>query len=100
MRGVAMSAALESTLNISFDLRGGLLVRPIHHWASLVFVAGIGVHMLRVFFTGGFRTLRELNGVVGFILFILALAEGLPGYSRPADLLSGNGLRIHAGMAT
>ncbi|MFJ6652658.1 cytochrome bc complex cytochrome b subunit [Microbacterium sp. NPDC091313] len=98
MRGVAMSAALESTLHISFDLRGGLLVRQIHHWAALVFIAGIGVHMLRVFFTGAFRKPRELNWVVGFVLFILAMAEGFTGYSLPDDLLSGNGLRIIDGM--
>jgi ubiquinol-cytochrome c reductase cytochrome b subunit len=98
MKGVAMSAALESTLRLSFDIRGGLLVRQIHHWAALVFVAGIGVHMLRVFFTGAFRKPRELNWVIGFILFILAMAEGFTGYSLPDDLLSGNGLRIIDGM--
>ncbi|KZE90706.1 cytochrome bc1 complex cytochrome b subunit [Microbacterium sp. TNHR37B] len=98
MVGVEMSAALDSTLRISFDIRGGLLVRQIHHWAALVFVAGIGVHMLRVFFTGAFRKPRELNWVIGFILFILAMGEGFTGYSLPDDLLSGNGLRIIDGM--
>ncbi|HEX5858502.1 MAG TPA: ubiquinol-cytochrome c reductase cytochrome b subunit [Microbacterium sp.] len=98
MRGVEMSAALESSLAISFDVRGGLLVRQIHHWAALVFIAGIGVHMLRVFFTGAFRKPRELNWVIGFVLFILAMAEGFTGYSLPDDLLSGNGLRIIDGM--
>ncbi len=98
MRGIEMSAALESTLHISFDLRGGLLVRQIHHWAALTFVAGIGIHMLRVFFTGAFRKPRELNWVIGFVLFILAMAEGFTGYSLPDDLLSGNGLRIIDGM--
>jgi ubiquinol-cytochrome c reductase cytochrome b subunit len=98
MRGIEMSAAMASTLEISFDLRGGLLVRQMHHWAALVFVAGIGVHMLRVFFTGAFRKPRELNWVIGFILFILALGEGFTGYSLPDDVLSGNGLRIIDGM--
>ncbi|MDN3310789.1 cytochrome bc complex cytochrome b subunit [Microbacterium oryzae] len=98
MRGIPMSAAMESTLHISFDIRGGLLVRQIHHWAALVFIAGIGVHMLRVFFTGAFRKPRELNWLIGFVLFILALAEGFTGYSLPDDLLSGNGLRIIDGM--
>ncbi len=98
MRGIEMSSALESTLRISFDIRGGLLVRQIHHWAALTFVAGIGVHMLRVFFTGAFRKPRELNWVIGFVLFILAMAEGFTGYSLPDDLLSGNGLRIIDGM--
>ncbi|MCR2811460.1 ubiquinol-cytochrome c reductase cytochrome b subunit [Microbacterium sp. zg.Y1090] len=98
MRGIEMSAALESTLRLSFDIRGGLLVRQIHHWAALVFVAGIGVHMLRVFFTGAFRKPRELNWVIGFVLFVLAMGEGFTGYSLPDDLLSGNGLRIIDGM--
>ena len=100
MRGIEMSAAMASTLEISFDLRGGLLVRQMHHWAALVFVAGIGVHMLRVFFTGAFRKPRELNWVIGFILFILAMGEGFTGYSLPDDVLSGNGLRIIDGMVT
>jgi ubiquinol-cytochrome c reductase cytochrome b subunit len=98
LKGIQMSAALDSTLNISFDVRGGLLIRQIHHWAALLFVASIGLHMLRIFFTGAFRKPRELNWVIGFTLFVLAMAEGFTGYSLPDDLLSGNGLRIISGM--
>lgn len=99
LRGIEMSAALASTLDISFDVRGGLFVRQVHHWAALMFVASIGVHMLRVFFTGAFRKPRELNWILGFVLFVLAMAEGFTGYSLPDDLLSGNGLRIADGLA-
>ena len=98
LKGVEMSAAMASTLDISFDIRGGLLMRQVHHWAALLFVASIGLHMLRVFFTGAFRKPRELNWLIGFVLFILAMAEGFTGYSLPDDLLSGNGLRIIDGM--
>lgn len=98
LKGVAMSTAMASTLDISFDIRGGLLMRQVHHWSALLFVASIGLHMLRVFFTGAFRKPRELNWVIGFVLFILAMAEGFTGYSLPDDLLSGNGLRIIDGM--
>jgi ubiquinol-cytochrome c reductase cytochrome b subunit len=98
LKGVDMSAAMSSTLNISFEIRGGLLMRQIHHWAALLFVAAIGLHMLRIFFTGAFRKPRELNWVIGFVLFILAMAEGFTGYSLPDDLLSGNGLRIIDGL--
>ncbi|MEO6827294.1 MAG: cytochrome bc complex cytochrome b subunit [Microbacteriaceae bacterium] len=98
LKGMEMSSAMSSTLNISFDIRGGLLIRQIHHWAALLFVAGIGLHMLRIFFTGAFRKPRELNWVIGFVLFVLAMAEGFTGYSLPDDLLSGNGLRIIDGM--
>jgi len=98
LKGIEMSAAMASTLDISFDIRGGLLVRQIHHWAALLFIASIGLHMLRVFFTGAFRKPREINWLLGFTLFILAMAEGFTGYSLPDDLLSGNGLRIIDGM--
>lgn len=98
LKGVEMSAAMASTMDISFDIRGGLLMRQLHHWAALLFVASIGLHMLRVFFTGAFRKPREINWVIGFVLFILAMAEGFTGYSLPDDLLSGNGLRIIDGM--
>ncbi|MEL0626972.1 ubiquinol-cytochrome c reductase cytochrome b subunit [Salinibacterium amurskyense] len=98
LKGIEMSAAMASTLDISFDIRGGLLMRQIHHWAALLFVAAIGLHMLRVYFTGAFRKPREINWFIGFVLFILAMAEGFTGYSLPDDLLSGNGLRIIDGM--
>lgn len=98
MKGVEMSAAMASTLDISFSVRGGLLMRHVHHWAALLFVAAIGLHMLRVFFTGAFRKPRELNWVIGFVLFVLAMAEGFTGYSLPDDVLSGNGLRIIDGI--
>ncbi len=94
LHGVRMSEAYASTLNISFDVRGGLLMRQIHHWAALFFVSSISVHMLRVFFTGAFRKPRELNWIIGVILLILAVVEGFAGYSLPDDLLSGTGLRI------
>ncbi|CAN5427639.1 cytochrome bc complex cytochrome b subunit [soil metagenome] len=98
LKGIEMSAAYSSSLNISFDVRGGLLFRQIHHWAALLFVASIGLHMLRVFFTGAFRKPREINWFIGFVLFVLAMAEGFTGYSLPDDLLSGNGLRIIDGI--
>src|ERR671916_391901 len=98
LRGLEMSAAYDSALNLSFDVRGGLFMRQVHHWAALLFVASIAVHMLRVFFTGAFRKPREMNWVVGGVLLILAMAAGFTGYSLPDDLLSGNGLRIIDGV--
>ncbi len=98
LQGIQMSAAYASTLDITFDIRGGLLMRQVHHWGALLFVAAIGLHMLRVFFNGSFRKPRELNWVIGFVLFVLAMGEGFTGYSLPDDLLSGNGLRIIDGM--
>ncbi len=93
LRGVQMSRAYETTLDISFEVRGGLFVRQIHHWAALMFAASIMVHLARIFFTGAFRRPRETNWVIGSLLLILAMFEGYFGYSLPDDLLSGIGLR-------
>ncbi|MFC9679264.1 cytochrome bc complex cytochrome b subunit [Streptomyces sp. NPDC056948] len=97
LNGVLMSKAFESTLDISFDVRGGLLIRQIHHWAALVFITGMLVHMMRVFFTGAFRKPRELNWVFGWTLLMLGIITGLTGYSLPDDLLSGTGIRFAQG---
>ncbi|MEV8514198.1 ubiquinol-cytochrome c reductase cytochrome b subunit [Dactylosporangium sp. NPDC051484] len=94
LRGVEMSQAYNTTLQISFDIRGGLFVRQMHHWSALLFVAAIVVHMFRVFFTGAFRKPREANWIVGILLFWMAFLEGFAGYSLPDDALSGTGLRI------
>jgi ubiquinol-cytochrome c reductase cytochrome b subunit len=93
LRGVQMSKAFASTLDISFEIRGGLFVRQVHHWAALMFAAAIMVHLARIFFTGAFRRPRETNWVIGSLLLILAMFEGYFGYSLPDDLLSGIGLR-------
>jgi ubiquinol-cytochrome c reductase cytochrome b subunit len=94
LRGVEMSAAYDSTLQLSFDVRGGLFMRQLHHWAALLFVAAIVVHLLRIFFTGAFRKPRETNWLLGVVMLVLALLMGVTGYSLPDDLLSGTGLRI------
>ncbi|WP_026454885.1 cytochrome bc1 complex cytochrome b subunit [Saccharomonospora iraqiensis] len=93
MQGVEMTRAYESTLEISFEVRGGLFIRQLHHWAALIFVAAMFVHMMRVFFTGAFRRPREANWVIGALLLILGMFEGFFGYSLPDDLLSGTGVR-------
>src|ERR1700742_2438735 len=93
LRGVFMSRAYESSLNISFDVRGGLFVRQLHHWAANLFMAAMTVHMLRTFFTGAFRKPRETNWVIGVLLLVTGAFEGFTGYSLPDDLLSGTGIR-------
>src|SRR5690606_20073927 len=98
LRGQVMSQAYATSLHLSFDVRGGLIMRQMHHWAALLFMASILVHMFRVFFTGAFRAPRETNWMIGILLFWLGFFEGFIGYSLPDDGLSGTGLRIAEGM--
>jgi ubiquinol-cytochrome c reductase cytochrome b subunit len=94
LRGVEVSQAYRSALDLSFDVKAGLVMRQMHHWAALIFLASILAHICRVFFTGAFRRPRELNWVVGVTLLLLAVLNGFAGYSLLDDQLSGTGLRI------
>jgi ubiquinol-cytochrome c reductase cytochrome b subunit len=94
LRGQEVSAAYDSVMRISFEVRAGLVMRQTHHWAALVFMGATIAHMLRVFFTGAFRKPRELSWILGVLLFFTGIGAGFTGYSLPDDLLSGTGLRI------
>jgi ubiquinol-cytochrome c reductase cytochrome b subunit len=97
--GVRMSHAYRSVVDLSFEVRAGLVMRQTHHWAAVIFIAALVVHLLRVFFTGAFRRPREINWIIGLTLLILAFFNGFTGYSLPDDLLSGTGLRIAYSIA-
>ncbi|MEA2508709.1 MAG: ubiquinol-cytochrome c reductase cytochrome b subunit [Actinomycetota bacterium] len=99
LNGATVSEAYASVVRISFDVRAGLVMRQIHHWAALLFIGAIVLHLCRIFFTGAFRRPRELNWIIGVTLLILAIFNGFTGYSLPDDLLSGTGLRIAYSIA-
>ncbi len=99
LRGMEMTEAYKSVVDISFDVKAGLLIRQTHHWAADVFVAAIVLHLMRIFFTGAFRKPRELTYVIGVVMLLLTLPEGYLGYSLADDLLSGMGLAIGYAVA-
>jgi ubiquinol-cytochrome c reductase cytochrome b subunit len=99
LHGQTVSKAYASALELSFNVRAGLLIRQVHHWTALVFVAAITLHLMRIFFTGAFRKPRDLNYYVGLTMLVLAVVEGYAGYSLLDDLLSGMGLAIGNAVA-
>jgi ubiquinol-cytochrome c reductase cytochrome b subunit len=99
LRGAVVSDAYRSAVDLSFQVKAGLLMRQTHHWAADVFVAAVVVHLLRIFFTGAFRRPRELTYLIGLTMLFVALLEGYLGYSMVDDLLSGMGLAIGYGVA-
>jgi ubiquinol-cytochrome c reductase cytochrome b subunit len=99
LAGTRMSAAFASLLHLSFDVRAGLLVRQMHHWAANLFLAAILAHLARIYFTSAYRKPRELNWMIGLAMLGLALANGFFGYSLGDDMLSGAGLRIGDSLA-
>ena len=94
LRGAHMSAAFASTLDISFKVRGGLVLRQIHHWAALLFLAALMLRLLRIFFTGAFRRPRRFAWVAGALLFWAGVVQAYAGTMLPDDARSFTGLGI------
>ncbi len=98
LTGVEMSRAFASTLDLSVGVRGGLLLRQVHHWSSLVMTAAIMVYLLRLFFTGAFRRPRQWTWVLAVVALLLAMGGGLTGSALPDDLLSGSSMAVLDGV--
>ncbi|GAA2209605.1 ubiquinol-cytochrome c reductase cytochrome b subunit [Nonomuraea monospora] len=92
LRGLFVSAAFDSTMHLSLEVRGGLLIRQMHHWAALVFVAAVALQLLRMFLTGAFRRPRTGQWLLWVTLLALAMAAGETGNALPDDMLSGGSL--------
>jgi ubiquinol-cytochrome c reductase cytochrome b subunit len=97
LRGVEMTRAYASVLHISFEVRGGLLIRQIHDWAASLLVASLLVHLCVMFFTGGFRRPRRLLWTVTVLLLIVAIFAAFTGVLLGADVLSDTSLRMISG---
>ena len=96
--GAPMSQAYQSVLAISFDFRGGLLVRQVHHWSADLFVAAICLRLLRVFFRGRFCG----RALPGWLIWVTLLPVGMlaayTGTILPDDGLSGGSLAVITGV--
>jgi len=94
--GLTMSRAYQSTLNISFDVRGGLLIRQVHHWSADLFVAAVCLRLVRVFFRGRFRPRK--NWLIWVGLLPAGMLAGWSGAILPDDMLSGGSLSLLSGV--
>ena len=96
--GAPMSQAYRSVLDISFDVRGGLLIRQVHHWSADLFVAAICLRLLRAFFRGRFSG-RALPGwLIWVALLPLGMIAAYTGTILPDDGLSGGSLAVVTGV--
>lgn len=77
--------AYESIAYIQDKVAFGDLVRGMHHWGASLVIVMMFLHTLRVFFTGSYKSPREMNWVVGVLLFLVVLGLGFTGYLLPWD---------------
>lgn len=80
--------AYDSVTKITHEVRFGWYIRSLHKWASELMIVTVMLHMTRVYFTGAYRKPRELNWMVGVIMFFVTLGLGFTGYSLTYDQLS------------
>jgi quinol-cytochrome oxidoreductase complex cytochrome b subunit len=66
----------------------GSLVRAIHHWSANLLVITAFLHLLRVFYTAGFKSGRSTNWLAGIFLLLLVVAFNFTGYLLPWDQLA------------
>ena len=91
--------AYASIERLQGEVLFGAFVRSVHHWSANLLVLVAGLHMLRVFFTGGFLDGRALNWIVGLVLLAGIAASGFTGYLLPWDQLAYWAVTIVTGMA-
>jgi len=96
--GVTMSQAYQSVLATTFDVRGGLLIRQVHHWSADVFVAAVCLRLLRVFFRGRFSGRALPAWLIWVGLLPLGMLAAYTGTILPDDMLSGGSLSVITGV--
>ncbi|ENH97328.1 cytochrome b6 [Gracilibacillus halophilus YIM-C55.5] len=77
--------AWRSVYYLQTEVAHGQIVRGMHHWGASVVIVMLFLHTLRVFFQGAYKKPRELNWMVGVLIFFVMLALGLTGYLLPWD---------------
>lgn len=80
--------AYDSILHLQNNVLFGQLIRNIHHWCGVFLVIISFLHLLRVFFTGGFQSSRKVNWIIGLVLFVLIIFSNFTGYLLPWDQLA------------
>jgi ubiquinol-cytochrome c reductase cytochrome b subunit len=96
--GVPVSRAFRSVLAISFQVRGGLLVRQVHHWSADVFVAAICLRLVRVFTRGRWSGLALRRWLIWVTLLPVGMLTAYSGTILPDDGLSGGSLGVITGV--
>lgn len=77
--------AWKSVYYLQTEVAHGQIVRGMHHWGASVVIVMLFLHTLRVFFQGAYKKPRELNWIVGVLLFFVMLGLGFTGYLLPWD---------------
>lgn len=82
------SGAYQSVNNITNVVPFGWFIRSMHKWAANLMIVAVFLHVLRVYFTGAYRSPRQLNWIIGVALMGGTLTFGFTGYSLVYEQMS------------
>jgi quinol-cytochrome oxidoreductase complex cytochrome b subunit len=90
--------AYDSIVGLQNQVFFGKLVRNIHHWSANFLIVIVVLHLLRVYFSGGYHGPRQFNWVIGLALLFGVIASNFTGYLLPWDQLSYWAITISTSM--
>ena len=90
--------AYDSIQSLQNQVLFGRMVRNVHHWSANFLILIVFLHLLRVYFTGGYHAPRQFNWVIGILLLACVVASNFTGYLLPWDQLSYWAITIVTGM--
>jgi ubiquinol-cytochrome c reductase cytochrome b subunit len=81
----SVTGAWASVAYIQDQLTFGWFVRGLHSFGSSALIVVAGLHLLQVVLFGAYRRPRELNWMVGLVMFGVVALFALSGYLLPWD---------------
>ena len=75
--------AYTSVNFIQHDAYLGWLVRGVHFWGANLLIVLVFLHLARVYWSGSYRAPRELNWMVGVVMFLIVIGFSLTGELLP-----------------
>lgn len=77
--------AYTSVVFIQHTAYLGWLIRGVHFWGANLLIATALLHMTFVFWNGGYRAPREVNWMVGVLIFLVIIVFSFTGSLLPWD---------------
>lgn len=90
----SVERAYQSVKDIEFVITFGSWIRAVHRIAAHLMVIVVALHLMRVFITGAYKNgsgrgqRREINWVIGVVMFLTTLLLSFTGYLLPWDQLA------------
>ena len=81
----SVERAYSSMLDLQSEVIFGAVITNLHRWSAHGMIIFLVLHMLRVFYTGGYKPPRQLSWIIGVLLLVVTGLMAFTGYLLPWD---------------